>query len=157
MVLEERYAYYRRCQTIRRNGEQCRAPAVKGQRICCKHQLQKEMQERWERQRASLGLPERFQDARGVLRAMNVVGQAMLDNRLDEKPAGRIMWELSMVLAAHMRAWRMAVAEERRMRGPQGLRQIPRQGRNIRCPQDSASNPTEIGISPLYNQANETV
>src|SRR5262249_25427548 len=34
---EERYAYYRRCQVVRRNGEQCKAPAEKGAQICHAH------------------------------------------------------------------------------------------------------------------------
>ena len=37
---EERYAYYRRCQVFRKNGQQCKAPAVKGEELCHKHQDQ---------------------------------------------------------------------------------------------------------------------
>ena len=34
---EARYAYYRRCQVFRRDGEQCKAPAEKGAHICYAH------------------------------------------------------------------------------------------------------------------------
>jgi hypothetical protein len=70
VVLEDRYAYYRRCQTVKKNGVQCSAPAVKGERICCKHRLQEEMRESWERQRAALRLPQQYEDTRSVLRAL---------------------------------------------------------------------------------------
>ena len=36
-VPEARYAYYRRCQEFRRNGEQCKAPAEKDAQICHAH------------------------------------------------------------------------------------------------------------------------
>jgi hypothetical protein len=35
--LESRYDYYRRCQALRTNGPQCKAPAMKDQNICRKH------------------------------------------------------------------------------------------------------------------------
>jgi hypothetical protein len=95
-VLEARYAYYRRCQAVKKNGEQCKGPAIKGAQICCKHGLQREMQERWRRQRESLGLPGRFADRKSVLNALGVVGQALMEDRIDEKLAGRMMWELGM-------------------------------------------------------------
>ena len=43
-VPEARYAYYRRCQVFRRNGEQCKAPAEKGAQICHLHASQKAME-----------------------------------------------------------------------------------------------------------------
>src|SRR3954451_23004990 len=42
-MLEARYAYYRRCQVFRRNGEQCKAPAEKGSPICHAHAAQQAM------------------------------------------------------------------------------------------------------------------
>jgi hypothetical protein len=39
-VPEARYSYYRRCQVFRRNGEQCKAPAEKGEAICHAHAAQ---------------------------------------------------------------------------------------------------------------------
>src|ERR1051326_59049 len=42
-VPEARYAYYRRCQVFRRNGEQCKAPAEKGSHICYSHAAQRAM------------------------------------------------------------------------------------------------------------------
>src|SRR5215472_1727151 len=36
-VPEPRFAYYRRCQRFRKNGEQCKAPALKGGEVCYQH------------------------------------------------------------------------------------------------------------------------
>src|SRR5690349_24364287 len=47
---EARYAYYRRCQVFRRNGEQCKAPAEKGSHICHAHAGQLAMAVRRERE-----------------------------------------------------------------------------------------------------------
>lgn len=52
--LEARYTYYRRCQTIRGNGQQCKAPAEKGAQICYAHARQQAMQERRERERRAV-------------------------------------------------------------------------------------------------------
>lgn len=40
---EARYAYYRRCQVFRKNGEQCKSPAEKGAHICYAHAGQQAM------------------------------------------------------------------------------------------------------------------
>ena len=40
---EARYAYYRRCQVFRKNGEQCKAPAEKDSHICYAHAGQRAM------------------------------------------------------------------------------------------------------------------
>src|SRR5262245_30425199 len=45
-VPEARYAYYRRCQQFRRNGEQCKAPAMKGEDICHRHAEQADTERR---------------------------------------------------------------------------------------------------------------
>jgi hypothetical protein len=93
---EARYAYYRRCQQFRRNGRQCKAPAVKGEPICHKHAEQAAKEERRERQRrellASPGLG--FGDLKAVQRTISAVAQALLDGRIDAKTAGRLIIEL---------------------------------------------------------------
>jgi len=53
-VPEARYAYYRRCQVFRRNGEQCKAPAEKGSYICHAHAGQLAMAVRRERERRAV-------------------------------------------------------------------------------------------------------
>ena len=45
-IVEERYGYYRRCQRFRRNGQQCKAPAMKGADRCYKHQEQADIERR---------------------------------------------------------------------------------------------------------------
>src|SRR5437899_6059531 len=51
---EARYAYYRRCQKFRRNGGQCKAPAMKGEQICYKHAEQQATEDRRVRERREL-------------------------------------------------------------------------------------------------------
>ncbi len=51
---EARYAYYRRCQQFRHNGEQCKAPAMKGENICHRHAEQVDAERRREEQRREL-------------------------------------------------------------------------------------------------------
>jgi len=94
--IEDRYAYYRRCRVRRRNGEQCKAPAMKGTHICYKHLERAEMQERWKRQRQELlarpGLG--FGDSRSIQRTIGAAAQAMIDGSIDFKVAGRLMLDL---------------------------------------------------------------
>ena len=45
-IPEERYGYYRRCQRFRRNGQQCKAPAMKDADRCYKHQAQADIERR---------------------------------------------------------------------------------------------------------------
>src|SRR6476660_7846035 len=54
---EERYAYYRRCQVFRRNGEQCKAPAMKGEPLCYKHEQEAAAERRRQNMRRSFALP----------------------------------------------------------------------------------------------------
>ena len=51
---ELRYAYYRRCRHFRRNGEQCKAPAMKGEQICHSHAGQLDAERRRQQQRREL-------------------------------------------------------------------------------------------------------
>lgn len=94
--IEDRYAYYRRCRVLRRNGEQCKAPAMKGTHICYKHLERAEMEERWKRQRQELlarpGLG--FGDSRSIQRTIGAAAQAMIDGSIDLKVAGRLLLEL---------------------------------------------------------------
>jgi hypothetical protein len=93
---EARYAYYSRCQQFRRNGEQCKAPAMKGEAICYRHDEQAAAEERRARQRRELlatpGLG--FGDFRAVQRTISATVQALLDGRMDSKTAGQMIVEL---------------------------------------------------------------
>jgi len=94
--IKDRYAYYRRCRVFRRNGEQCKAPAMKGTHICYKHLQRAEMEERWKRQRQELlarpGLG--FGGFRSIQRTINAAAQAMIDGSIDLKVAGRLLLDL---------------------------------------------------------------
>lgn len=98
--MEDRYAYYRRCRVVRRNGEQCKAPAMKGTHICYKHRQHAEMEERWRRQREKLlsrpGLG--FGDLCSIQRTISAAAQAMVDDSIDLKVAGRLMVELQTAI-----------------------------------------------------------
>lgn len=53
-VPEVRYAYYRRCQVFRKSGEQCKAPAEKGAKMCHAHAGQLALAVRRERERRAV-------------------------------------------------------------------------------------------------------
>ncbi len=107
---EARYAYYRRCQTFRKTGEQCKAPAEKDAHICYAHAQQQAVQERRARERrAVLEAAAREMQRRGrigfkaadialdfnaIQVTIAVMAQALIDGRIDSKTAGRLAWEL---------------------------------------------------------------
>jgi len=108
--VEARYAYYRRCQVVRRNGEQCKAPAEKGSHICYAHAGQQAMKLRREQQRrtvlaevaarmqrqgrADFREADLFLDFKGIQTAIVVMVQALSDGRIEDKTAGRLIIEL---------------------------------------------------------------
>ena len=109
---EARYAYYRRCQVFRRNGEQCKAPAEKGTHICYAHAGQRAMALRRERERrAVLGeavaemrrrgkpkfeMADLFTDFKSIQVTLAVTARAVIDGRIDCKTAGRVLVQLQM-------------------------------------------------------------
>jgi hypothetical protein len=114
---ETRYDYYRRCQALRANGLQCKAPAMKDHDICRKHAEQREKALRAESQRrdfiARTSENPDCKDAEGVFHdakirdaksgdAMNInrkirdLMQAMLDGRIDEDTAGAMLDEIAL-------------------------------------------------------------
>ena len=109
---EARYAYYRRCQVFRKNGEQCKAPAEKSAQICYAHAGQLAMAVRRERERRAVlaeavaqmrrkGKPEcemadLFMDFKGIQVTLAVMAQALIDGTIDCKTAGRLAVGLQM-------------------------------------------------------------
>jgi len=107
---EARYAYYRRCQVFRRNGEQCKAPAEKGSHICYAHAAQRAMAFRRDLERQIVlaeavaqmrkrGKPEcemadLFTDFDGIQITIAVTAQALIAGRIDCKTAGRLLVQL---------------------------------------------------------------
>src|SRR5258708_8342664 len=83
------YAYYRRCQQSRKNGQQCKAPAVKGETICHQHAQQAATEDRRTRQRCELlsrsGLG--LGDFNSVQRTISAMMQAILNDSIDLKTA----------------------------------------------------------------------
>ena len=109
-VPEARYAYYRRCQVFRRNGEQCKAPAETGALICHAHAGQLSMAVRRERERRAVleeavaemrrrGRPEfeakdLFMDFKGINVTLAVMARALIAGRIDCKTAGQMVVHL---------------------------------------------------------------
>jgi hypothetical protein len=109
-VPEARYAYYRRCQVFRRNGEQCKAPAEKGAHICYAHAGQLATAVRREQERRAVlaeavvemrrrGRPEfemadLFMDFKGIQVTLAVMARALIDGRIDCKTAGQLVVHL---------------------------------------------------------------
>jgi hypothetical protein len=85
--IEERYGYYRRCERFRRNGEQCKAPAMKGQALCYMHARQAERRKR----QFELGPLE---DRKSIQKAINEVMQAIVSDRIDDDYAGELLQEV---------------------------------------------------------------
>jgi hypothetical protein len=89
-IVEERYGYYRRCQRFRRNGQQCKAPAMKDADRCYKHQEQADIERR---RRKQFTLPP-LVDLKAVQRTIGDVAQALLEDRIDEDYAGELLQSL---------------------------------------------------------------
>ena len=94
------YAYYRRCQQFRRNGEQCKAPAMKGEAICHGHAEQADAERRRQQQRRKLlarpgaGLGS----FRAIQRTISELARAILADTIDRKAAGRLMMEIQTAI-----------------------------------------------------------
>src|SRR5438270_4353070 len=89
-IIEARYGYYRRCQRFRKNGQQCKAPAMKDADVCYKHQERADIERR---RRAQYTLAP-LVDLATVRRAINDVTQALWPDRVDEDYAGELLQEL---------------------------------------------------------------
>ena len=89
-IVEARYGYYRRCQRFRKNGQQCKAPAMKDADVCYKHQEQADIERRW---RAQYTLPP-LVDLATVQRAIDDVAQALWQDRIDADYAAELLQKL---------------------------------------------------------------
>ena len=90
---EERYGYYRRCQTFRRNGEQCKSPAMKGDSLCYKHAQEADLEQRRKTMRQSFALPP-LRDLKTVQASICEVAKAIIEDRIDEDYAGELLQQL---------------------------------------------------------------
>lgn len=90
---EARYAYYRRCQAYRRQGLQCKAPALKGEQVCYKHAQQRQAEARMEREVRAV--------IEEVVRQMRVEGRpkfASKDIFTDWKATQRMLWVVAQAV-----------------------------------------------------------
>ncbi len=151
-----RYAYYRRCQVFRRNGEQCKAPAEKGALICHAHAGQLAMAVRRERERRAVlaeavaemrkqGKPEcemadLFTDFKGIQVTLAVVARAVINGRIDCKTAGQMLVHLqacSKLLWVYHRAHRgtqrekaLTTKDTKEHKGPPQIRSDERRSKS---------------------------
>src|SRR6266481_5011010 len=104
---EPRYAYYRRCQRFRRNGEQCKAPAMKQEVICHQHAAEEETAQRRRQSRQALiariaqlqrarfgSAANLFTSFESIQHAIGEVMRALIDGRINCKTAGRLAIDL---------------------------------------------------------------
>ena len=89
-IVEARYGYYRRCQRFRKNGQQCKAPAMRDADVCYKHQGQEDIERR---RRAQYTLPP-LVDLATVQRAIGDVAQGLAQDRIDEDYAAELLQKL---------------------------------------------------------------
>jgi|SRR5579864_2804955 len=99
LKLEERYGYYRRCQHFRRNGEQCKAPAMKGEPLCHQHAQEAEMELRRLTMRQSFVLPP-LRDMKTIQSSLGEVTKAIIEDRIDEEYAVELLAQLERASAA---------------------------------------------------------
>ena len=90
---EERYGYYRRCQTFRQNGDQCKAPAMKGDSLCYKHAQEADLERRRQEMRQGFVLPP-LRDLKTVQVCLGNVTRAIIEERIDEDYAAELLQEL---------------------------------------------------------------
>jgi hypothetical protein len=97
---EPRYAYYRRCQQFRRNGEQCKAPAMKGEHTCHRHAEQADMERRRaEQRREILSRPGAgLGSFRAIQRTIGELAGAILAGSIDHKTAGRLIVDIQTAI-----------------------------------------------------------
>jgi hypothetical protein len=109
-VPEARYAYYRRCQLFRRNGDQCKAPAEKDSLICHAHAGQRATAFRRDLERrivlaeavaemrrlgnAECEIANLLMDFKGIQVTLAVMSRAIIAGRIDCKTAGRLVVHL---------------------------------------------------------------
>ncbi len=93
---EARYAYYRRCQQFRHNGEQCKAPAMKGESICHRHAEQVDAERRREEQwRELLARPGvGFESFAAIQRTLSELVAALFEGSIDHKTAVRLIVDI---------------------------------------------------------------
>lgn len=99
-VLEARYAYYRRCRQRKRNGEQCKAPAMTGEDICYRHAEQADAERRRQLERRELlSRPGTgFGSFRAIQRTISEVAQEIFAGTIDPKTASRLAREIGIAI-----------------------------------------------------------
>jgi len=93
---EPKYAYYRRCSRVRKNGERCKGPAMKGEVLCYSHFNEAELAQFRDRQRRELlgNVLAQPINRLEVNRALERINWALMQGRIDPKTAGSLLVEI---------------------------------------------------------------
>ena|SRR5208282_173645 len=95
----------RRCQHIKTNGTQCGSPALRDGKFCYHHQecRPERVTVKGADGKASEILVPVFEDAHSIQAMVRQVVVLMLEDKIDDKKAGRVLYALQ-IAAAHMEA-----------------------------------------------------
>lgn len=107
-----RYAYYIRCERMKDRGGQCKAPALKGTRVCYKHTQRDEAKRRREEMMRALELPP-LTDVRRITVALSRIAQALIDDRIDERCAGYLFHRIQTAMRGQQQSSRSRSGEKK--------------------------------------------
>jgi hypothetical protein len=98
----------RRCQHIKTNGTQCGSPALRGGKFCYHHQecRAERVTVKGADGKASEILVPVFEDAHSIQTMVRQVVMLMLEDKIDDKKAGRVLYALQIAASnlKHMEA-----------------------------------------------------
>ncbi len=158
-VPEARYAYYRRCQKFLRNGEQCKAPATKGEAICHQHAQQADNQRRRDQQRREfLSRPGvGFGSFNAIQVALSELAGSLFMGEIEHKVAGRLMLDIQNAIRLQKmlaRAERLPAPAKKPVRGNRKDQEVNSGQKPKRCV-PAAGVVTRIAASTAQSSRSE--
>lgn len=111
-IPEVRYAYYIRCERMKDRGGQCKAPALKGTRVCYKHTQRDEAKRKREEMIRALELPP-LTDVRRITVALSKIAQALIEDRIDERYAGYLFHRVQTAMRGQKQSSRSRAGEKK--------------------------------------------
>lgn len=93
-------------------GGQCKAPALKGTRVCYKHTQQDEAKQRREEMIRALELRP-LSDAKSIPAALSKIAQALIDGRIDEGCARYMFHQVQTAMRGQKQSSRIRGGEKK--------------------------------------------